>query len=186
MRPKRGRPVGPGGRRGSDLKLRLEPALLGAIKKAAKKNGRTWSEEARQWLMNNLRRKHKAQRWPDTYALTEQLADFIEGVEDATGKEWRRDTWTHKAILAGIEYLVSRGAELGALEVPEKIEQVAAELTEKLAEQHRDPVSFGTNAAIVTSRILDNQPDQPPSDAWLKLHELRHDLRSPRTKRRQR
>jgi hypothetical protein len=180
MRRKRGRPAGPGGRKGGDLKLRLTPALLDAIKKAAKKNKRSWSEEARQWLSDYLKRKSKAERWPDTYALTEQIADFVEGAEAATGKEWRSDAWTNKAILAGIEYLVSEGVEHGELRVPERIEQVAAELTEKLGEQHRDPVSFGTNAAIVMSRMLDNTPHEPQTAPWWRPSAIRRDLREPR------
>lgn len=166
------------------MKLRLPLALLDAIEKAAKKNKRNTSEEARQWLMGHLRKKKKAERWPDTYALAEQIADFIEGSEAATGKEWRGDAWTNKAIVAGIGYLVSRGVEQrDAPAVPERIEQVAAELPEKLGEQHRDPVSFGINAAIVSSRILDNQPHEPPSEAWLKPWQLRSDLLGPRGKR---
>jgi hypothetical protein len=183
MKRMRGRPVGPGGRKGSDLKLRLEQALLGAIEKAAKKNNRTKSEEARQWLMDHVKRKSRAKRWPDIFALTEQIADFIEGAEEATGKEWRSDAWTNKAVLAGIEYLVTRGVEhQEAPEVPEKIAQIAAQLTEKLGEQHRDPISFGTNAAIVMSRMLDNTPE-PPSGTWWRPWALRRDLHGSRTRR---
>jgi hypothetical protein len=178
--PGAGRPVGPAGRKASDLKLRLEPALHDAIEAAAKKNNRTKSEEARRWLWDYSMRKKRADRWPDVVALTELVGDFVEGVEDATGKQWRDDPWTNKAARAGIDYLVGRESGQGALEVPEKIELLAASLDGRLGEPVRDPVSFGTNAAITTSRLFENVPDPPPSDPWRRPHALRLGLRSRR------
>src|SRR5262245_27785089 len=102
--PGAGRPPGELGAKRATLSLRLPGYLREKLVAAAERENRSLSYEIVVRL-NSTFEQAGPERLPHVRALVEWIAMHVEGIEAATGKEWRRDAWTNRAIRAAVDYL---------------------------------------------------------------------------------
>src|SRR5262245_41620939 len=133
---KTGRPkMDPTARRQA-VNIRMDPELMKALTKSAQRRRQpalrylTYEIEAR--LKESFTRPKEdidlARQEDRVQALALAVAELATMIERNTGKSWRRDAYTGKAIRAGIAALMSELSEnVGEIEVPAKMKEDLAE-----------------------------------------------------------
>jgi hypothetical protein len=156
-----GRPrIDPKSRRQA-VNIRMDPELMRALTKAAKRRKQpalrylTYEIEAR--LKESFKRPEKdidlARQENRVQALAVAVAELATMIERDTGKSWRRDAYTGKAIRAGIAALMTELSEgVGEIEVPAKMKEDLAEAPALLASRE-NPVEYGH----MTGRAIGDQ-----------------------------
>jgi hypothetical protein len=126
------------------LTTRITPETRAALERAARKSGRSLSQEVEQQLHVSLKRERT--RRSDVLALAEAIAQVTEKVQEATGKQWREDAFTGQAVRHGIDFLVRHFAAPGTPVVPPRVQEFAARMLPE-NERDRSPTGVGETEA---------------------------------------
>jgi hypothetical protein len=122
-----------------------------ALDSAAKKKGRSLSQEVERRLVDSLKRDASGEQ--HVRALGEAFMLMVQGVERASGHRWCDDAFTAEALPHGTGFLISHFGPDETPRVPKKIEEVA-ELRATIGEDYRNPSKLGlTEAGWVISLI---------------------------------
>ena len=135
------------------LTTRITPETRTAMERAARKSGRSLSQEVERRLNDSVRNERN--RRSDVRALAEAIAIVAEKVEKATGKHWLQDAFTGEALRRGIEVLVRHFAPHGARVIPPKVEEAAARVLPEASERDRSPSRVGENEAFKVITIIE-------------------------------
>jgi hypothetical protein len=131
-----------------------------ALEVAAKRNGRSLSQEAEIILRVGLRDEKPSGKLRN-HAVAEAVLYLAEGIELATGESWRKDVFTSMALRAAVEavlFYFGPGTEEHPT-VPPELEKYAAKMPPAFAEQYRDPVGFGhLRASGLVNEIEQSRP----------------------------
>jgi hypothetical protein len=101
------------------LTTRIMTETRQALDNAAKESGRSLSQEVERRLRDSLSRA----RGGHVRALSEAFLLMVQGVERATGQDWRKDAFTAEALSHGLSFLISHFGPNGPPTVPKKIEE---------------------------------------------------------------
>jgi len=129
------------------LTTRITAATRTALERAAKKSGRSLSQEIESRLDISIRRDRDRDHHRHIRALAQAIAFVTERVERATGKCWREDPFTGEALRHAIEFLVFHYAPHGELVVPASVEAAAARVPPEARDGYLNPVEVGQHEA---------------------------------------
>ena len=135
------------------LTTRITPETRTAMERAARKSGRSLSQEVERRLNDSVRNERN--RRSDVRALAEAIAIVAEKVEKATGKHWLQDAFTGEALRGGIETLVRHFAPHSARVIPPKVEEAAARVLPEASERDRSPTRIGEIEAFKVITMIE-------------------------------
>ena len=127
------------------LTTRIMPTTRRALESAARKSGRSLSQEVEYRLGKSLLINRDRRR--DVGALGEAITLLLECVERATEAQWRDDAFTCRALQHGIEFLISHFGPREALAVPPSVKGAAAEMPPAWAKRYSSAKGVGENEA---------------------------------------
>ena len=169
------------------LATRITPSTRMALDRAARKSGRSLSQEVEVRLNLSLR---KGDHGNHIRALGEAIMLLTQCVERATGKHWNEDAFTGEAVRLGAEFLISHFAPRGPQVMPKSIEEA---VVRGAPETYRSSTGVGESEAgrVITwieswsFRSLDEIIERTASipgihipDEWYKHAQLLRDLGS--------
>jgi hypothetical protein len=128
-----------------------------ALEAAAKKSGRSLSQEAEVGLRYYLEKPAGAAR---NRALAAIIGSLAETIERDTGLSWRSDIFTSMALRYAVEAFLFHFSP-GTAEkptIPPAVETRAAKMPDELAERHRRPAGFGHMRAYSLITEIENRP----------------------------
>jgi hypothetical protein len=127
------------------LATRITPATRAALDRAAKKNGRSLSQEVECRLRLSIGDERK-NRGRHIRAFGEAVMLVAAFIERATEKRWNDDAFTGEALRRGIEFLISHFAARGTPVTPRSVEETVAEKP-GAGEDYRSPSGLGLTEA---------------------------------------
>jgi hypothetical protein len=122
------------------LATRITPGTRAALDRAARKSGRSLSQEVESRLDLSIRRDRNSDRGNHIRALGETVMLVVGCIERATEKHWNEDAFTGEAVRRGVEFLISHFAPRGIQITPKSIEEAVAK---GAGEAYRNPASVG-------------------------------------------
>ena len=134
------------------LTTRITPETRAAMERAAKKSGRSLSQEVERRLNDSV--LNDRNRRSDVRALAEAMAIVTEKVELATGKNWLQDAFTGEALRHGIEVLVRHFAPHGP-RAP-NIEGAEGRVLAEASERDRSPNRVGEIEAFKVITMIEH------------------------------
>jgi hypothetical protein len=144
------------------LTTRITPETRGWLESAARKSGKSLSQEAEYRLRQSLRKNRD--RRGDVLALGEAIAMLLECIERATKAHWQDDAFTCRAFQHGIEFLMSHIGPREALAVPPSVKGAAAEMPTALAKRYSSAKGVGETEAGRVITWIESWNDRDISD----------------------
>jgi hypothetical protein len=104
-------------------------------------------------------------------ALGRAVESLAANVERKTGQDWRHDAFTAQALLHGIDALLVRFSPLPSssaesLAVPKLVEEEAAKMRDRLADEWRTPAGIGHISALTMIAEIEDAASTRPHDEW--------------------
>lgn len=130
------------------MTMRMTLATRAQLEDAAKKSGRSLSQEAEYHLGLSLSRVRIRDHIQALGEIIQLLAQRIESKTEKNGKlHWNKDAFTGQALCRGIEVLVSHFAPRGTPVTPISVKEAAAEMVGDAGEAYCSPVGLGETEA---------------------------------------
>jgi hypothetical protein len=152
----------------STFATRITAETRHALEMAAKKNRRSLSQQAEVVLKAGLRDEKPGGK-PRNHAVAEMVLYLAEGIERATGENWRKDVFTSMALRYAVEAVLfhfAPGTEENPT-VPPAVEGWAEKMPPEYAERYRRPADLGhMRADSLISEIVAAAPSGKMLDEW--------------------
>jgi TraY domain len=152
------KPAGPFKGKNANLTTRITTDTRAALERAAKRSGRSLSQEAERRLDESFRRD-LAPRSQHLAALGPLIVMVAQRIESVTGKDWRLDSFTCEALREGIDAVLSHFGASGDTTVPPKVLDAAAKLPAAFGETYKTVKGLGQLEGGVVIVTLENASD---------------------------
>jgi hypothetical protein len=137
---------------------RIRPETRTALADAAKKSGRSLSQEVEIRLRHSV--AGEGARARHIRALGDLAKLAAEEIERLTGARWLTDQFTAEAVRHAVDQVLAHfGAQPNAERtIPARIEQMAAAMPGEAGEVYRRPVSLGLMEALRLIALIESAP----------------------------
>jgi hypothetical protein len=150
----------------SAFTTRITAETRRALEEAARKHGRSLSQEAEVRLRYALEKPTGAAR---NRAIAYMIGNLAEGIEKQTGKSWRTDVFTSMALRYAVEAVLFHFAPGTGEnpEIPPTVEKQATKMPAEFADRYRRPAGFGHMRAYSLIAEIESRPrPNKMNDEW--------------------
>ena len=143
--------------KGAAFTTRITAETRRALEAAARKSGRSLSQEAEHGLRYYLEKPAGAAR---NRALAAIVGNLAEGIEKQTSKSWRSDIFTSMALRYAVEAVLfhfAPGIEENPA-IPPAVEAQAAKMHAEFGDRYRRPAGLGHMRAYSLITEIENRP----------------------------